>query len=248
MQLRVLKPEDKQQALVLAARTFADHEPMTRASGKTFADVLELFGPITESCCSSGMSFGVVEQGAVVCVSLALPYPAFKAVPWPDVPRPAQAILSTLPKLSAAQEAAAVYMFVWATHPDHWGRGFTKAAAQASIAAAQQAGYSLLVADVTNTASQHLAMSHFGFRPLEPKARYHDHERFRVVQCSEYIIRAIRDLRASEGAAAADAGAAAAGCSTPEVQQQSVAVELWGVDLDFADGCGARQPGASGVL
>lgn len=212
--LRVLTLEDTQQALQLAARTFVDHEPMTRATGKSLEDMLELFGPVTAACCSSGMSYGVEEQGgAIVCVSLALPYPDFKAVRWPDVPRPAQAILSTLPKLSPQQEAVSVYMFAWATHPDHMGKGHTKATAAASIDAARQAGYSSLVADVTNVVSQHLAMSHFGFRPLEPKARYHDYEGFRVVQCSEYLIRAVKDLRtaAADGAAPA-AAAAAAGC------------------------------------
>jgi hypothetical protein len=209
--LRVLKPEDTQQALLLAARTFVEHEPMTKATGKSLDDMLELFGPITAACCSSGMSFGVGEQdgsGAIVCVSLALPYPAFKAVRWPEVPRPAQAILSTLPKVPPEQEAVSVYMFVWATLPNHMGKGYTKAAAAASIDAARQAGYSSLVADLTNVVSQHLGLSHFGFTPMEPKARYHDFEGFRVVQCSEYLIRAVKDLTAE--AAAADGAAAPA--------------------------------------
>lgn len=48
--------------------------------------------------------------------------------------------------------------------------------------AARQAGFTLFVADVTNTVSQHLAMSHFGFVALEPKVRYHDHDIFRAVK------------------------------------------------------------------
>lgn len=213
--LRVLKPEDTQQALLLAARTFVEHEPMTKATGKSLDDMLELFGPITAACCSSGMSFGMEEQqqdggGAIACVSLALPYTAFKAVHWPQVPRPAQAILSTLPKVSPEQEAVSVYMFVWATHPDHMGKGYTKAAAAASIDAARKAGYSSLVADLTNVVSQHLGLSHFGFRPMEPKARYHDFDGFKVVQCSEYLIRAMKDLTTGRAAAAAAAGAAPA--------------------------------------
>lgn len=204
--MRALQPEDSNKALIFAAQMFVDHEPMTKATGKTFSDMVELFGPITEACCSSGMSFGTFsdqeQQGDIVCVSLALPYTDFNAVQWPDVPRPAQGILRTLPKVAEQQQAASVYMFLWATHPDHMGKGYAKSAVEASIQAAKTAGYSSLVVDVTNVVSQHLALNHFGFTVMEPKARYHDHETFKVVQCSEYIIRAVKDLGAPAGAAA----------------------------------------------
>lgn len=196
--LRIITPQDKDQVLQFAAKLFAEHEPMTRATGKSVSDMVELFGPITAACCCSGMSFMVEQQetgtNPILSLSLALPYASYNAVQWPDVPRPAQVILKTLPDLSAEQEAVSVYMFLWGTHSNHMGKGYIKTVVEASMQAATQAGFKSVVVDVTNVVSQHLAMSHFGFQPLEPKARYHDHETFKVVECSEYIIRAMKDL------------------------------------------------------
>lgn len=197
--LRPLQPEDKDDVLLLAAQTFIQHEPMTRAGGKALPELLQLFGPITEACCCSGMSFLVEQQGTIVAVSLALPFAQYNAVQWPDVPRPAQVILRTLPKLTAQQEAVSVYMFLWATRGDHMGKGYAKAAVAASLQAAGRAGYRSAVADLTNVASQQLAMGHFGFEAMEPKARYHDHELYRAVEGSEYIIRAVKDLGTAAG-------------------------------------------------
>jgi len=215
--LRIIRPEDKDQVVQFAAKLFAEHEPMTRATGKSVSDMVELFGPITAACCCSGMSFMLEQQetgtNTILSLSLALPYASYNAVQWPDVPRPAQVILKTLPNLLAEQEAVSVYMFLWGTHSNHMGKGFIKTVVEASLQAARQVGFSSVVVDVTNVVSQHLAMSHFGFQPLEPKARYHDHETFKVVECSEYIIRAMKDLTAEQSAVPAE--------PSPEAQEDS---------------------------
>jgi hypothetical protein len=199
--LRVVTPQDKDQVLELATKTFSQHEPMTKAGGKSYPEMLQLFGPITDACCNSGMSFAVEQRNdtgasTIVSVSMALPFSTYNEVQWPDVPRPARVILDTLPDLTAAQEASGVYLFLWATHGDHMGRGYSKLTVAASLEAARQAGYVTAVVDATNVVSQHIAMSHFGFKPMDPKARYKDHKLYKGVQCSEYIVRAVKDLTA----------------------------------------------------
>jgi hypothetical protein len=217
--LRVIQAQDKEQVLLFATNNFHQHEPMTRATGKALSEMIELFGPVTEACCSSGMSFMLEHQqpdtdtNTIISVSLTLPYPDYKAVQWPDVPRPARDLMTPLAELPTDQHAAAVYMFLWATHTDHMGKGHVKAVVSASEQAAQQAGFRFLVADVTNVVSQHLAIDRFGYMPMEPKARYHDHERFKTVTCSEFVIRAVKDLaRQPEGEATLH--------TQPEQQQQ----------------------------
>jgi hypothetical protein len=214
--LRVIQPQDKEQVLLFAATIFHQHEPMTRATGKSLSEMIELFGPITQACCSSHMSFMLEQQqpdtNTIICISLSLSYSDYKAVQWPDVPRPARDLMKPLPELPKDQQEAAAYMFLWATHTDFMCKGHMKAVISASEQAAQQAGFRFLVADVTNVVSQHLAMAHFGYTPMEPKARYHDHERFKVVTCSEFVIRAIKDLARQPAGEAAQ--------RTQPVQQQ----------------------------
>lgn len=202
--LRVVIPEDKEQVSLFAANVFTEHEPMTRATGASVSDIVQLFGPIIEACCSSGMSFMLEQQepgssnSTIMCLSLALPYSQYKAMQWPPVKsaQPASEIMKTLPQVPAEQQQAAVYMFLWWTHANHMGKGYIRTVVGESMRAARQAGFSSLVADVTNVVSQHVAMSHFGFQPMEPKARYHDHECFKAVQGTEFIIRAVKHIAA----------------------------------------------------
>lgn len=212
--LRVLQPQDSDHVCLFAAELFDAHEPMTRVLSTTVPDLVQLYTPIVEACCSSGLSF-IIEEAApasavsdvtaaqdrtstsrIMSVCLALPYATYKSLPWPEVPsaRPAGILLKSMPQIPAEQEATAVYAFLWGTHSNHMGKGYLKKVLTASIPACRQAGYTSMVADLTNVVSQGLALKRFGFNPLEPKIRYHDHESFRGVEGTEFIIRAVKGL------------------------------------------------------
>jgi hypothetical protein len=208
--LRVVRPEDKDSVSLFAATLFSAHEPMTKALSIPAEDVAHLYSPIIEACCSSGLSFMLEQEGSIVCLSLALPYTQYEAVQWPEVPsaRPVAAIMNSLPPLPAGQDPTnTVYMFLWGTGSTHMGKGYIRTAVEASMQATRRSGYSCLVADATNVVSQHLAMSHFGFQPLEPRACYHDHESLKGVQGTEYVIRAVKYLAAEPAAEPAAATA-----------------------------------------
>ena len=195
--LRVVKPEDKDRVSLFSATLFVSHEPMFKALNVPVNDMQLLLSPVLDACCSSGLSFMLEQEGGIVSLSLALPYTQYQTLQWPQVAsaRPAAMILNTLPPLPAGQDPAnAVYMFLWGTSSTHMGKGCIRTAVEASMQAARRAGCSCLVADVTNVVSQHLAMSHLGFQPLEPRACYHDHESLKGVQGTEYAIRAVKYL------------------------------------------------------
>lgn len=230
MLLRTIMPEDTPSVCAFAAQLFCSHEPLVSALAPdlTPPDVATLFSPVIQACCSSGLSFLLVvedaqqhqQPAAIVALSLALPYTQYKAIEWPLVPaaRPAAAIMESLPQQlpPGVDKAGAVYCFFWGTHADHMGRGCMKRVLDATMQAAEQAGCSSLVADLTNVVSQHLALSRFGFQALQPCARYRDHEAFRGVQGTEAVVRAVKVLTPS----CSMPGEAAADGSEPAAQQQ----------------------------
>lgn len=102
-------------------------------------------------------------------MSLALPYDAYKAVsdqlPEYTIFNPVLAVFDALERLPCSEASEAVLNFMWATHEQHTNRGHAKRVVEGTETAAKQAGFSWLVADVTNVISQHMAAL-FGYQEL----------------------------------------------------------------------------------
>jgi hypothetical protein len=104
-------------------------------------------------------------------------------------------VFDALDKLPEQHEQSAALNFIWATHSDHMNLGYAKQVVQATMQAAQHAGYVALIADFTNVVSQRLGES-FGYQP-HVKVRYHDFEPFKSITCTDHAIRSVKQLEAA---------------------------------------------------
>lgn len=201
--LRSITPQDKNAVCLFTAHVFCSHEPMCKALGATVPIWVQQFDPLIDACCSSGMSFMMESAGhdpnKIMSVSLALPYAQYVSVELENNPMfdPIIQLLDSLPDLpdtDASSQAVALNL-VWGTHHSHMNKGYLRKVVQATMDAARQAGCSCIVADATNVVSQHL-LPVFGFQP-QSKVRYQDYECFRAISCTDYVIRAVKQLPAS---------------------------------------------------
>jgi hypothetical protein len=154
---------------------------------------------LSEACCASGLTYIVQDTAScdILSKSLALPYDQYKALELDDHPafRPVLSVFDALDKLPEHHEQSAALNFIWATHGDHMNKGYAKRVVQATMQAAQQAGYVSLIADFTNVVSQRLGES-FGYQP-HVKVRYHDFEPFKGITCTDHAIRSVKQLAAA---------------------------------------------------
>lgn len=173
---------------------------MCKALGATVSEWVTQFDPLIEACCSSGMSF-MMEGAAdgpesIMSVSLALPYAQYVSVQLEESAMfgPLVQLLDSLPELPAFESEAVALNLVWGTHQSHMNKGYLRKVVERTDEAARQAGCSCIVADATNVVSQHL-LPVFGYQP-QSKVRYQDYASFRAIQCTEYVIRAVKQLPA----------------------------------------------------
>lgn len=169
--LRVIEPEDFDRVCQFTAEVFCSYEPMCVALAVKAADFVQQFSPILEACCTSGLSTLLESNDAdtkdIMSLSLALTFDQYNAVELSEHPS-FTPVLSVFNDLAhpIEKEPGAAMSFIWATHSSHMNKGYTKRVVQGTVKAAEAAGLSWMVTDVTNVVSQHVAMKYFGYQPI----------------------------------------------------------------------------------
>lgn len=197
---RILTLEDFSDVLNLAAFATTQDEPMCRVLEVGIEDFKTVFSSIIKACCTSELSIGIFEEKKLVACYLALSYDAYKAQTFETPPEKIGHILEMLNSLDSEYIDRAIYCFLICTDPATTGKGYAKKAISYSLNLAckhqtnNQYTYNCIIADATNTITQHILRNRFKYAMLNFIPYKHKKE-FENIVCTYAAMRLICMLR-----------------------------------------------------
>lgn len=201
MLLRKVVITDYPKICDLVITSFLKYEPMCNVLKIKEEDFIYSFQNLIKACCSHDFSSVIedTENAKLIATSLACPYNVYENIKIPednsDEINKILLILDLCDKNnnSIYDKERTIYHFIVGTNPDYINNGLSRKVINETIKFCKNSNYNFIIADATNIVSQHILQKHFDYKQVS-RIKYSDHECFKNIKDTEYIVRMIKDI------------------------------------------------------